>query len=65
MWSWRTAPPSCCSCLLYTSKLDAEANKNVKDEGIVSTADSKVKIMVISTNEELAIARDTLALTSK
>ena len=46
-------------------KLDAEANKNVKDEGIVSTADSKVKIMVISTNEELAIARDTLALTSK
>ncbi|MCR5083611.1 MAG: hypothetical protein K6B15_09095, partial [Parasporobacterium sp.] len=29
---------------------------------IVSTDDSKVKVLVIPTNEELMIARDTLAL---
>ena len=32
------------------------------DEAIISTADSKVKVCVIPTNEELAIARETLAL---
>ena len=29
---------------------------------LISTPDSKVKVFVIPTNEELAIARDTLAL---
>ena len=29
---------------------------------VISTPDSKVKVMVIPTNEELAIARETLAL---
>ena len=29
---------------------------------LISAADSKVKVLVIPTNEELAIARDTLAL---
>lgn len=32
------------------------------DEAIISTADSKVKVCVIPTNEELAIARETVAL---
>ncbi len=31
-------------------------------EGIISTPESKVKLCVIPTNEELAIARETLAL---
>ena len=31
----------------------------------ISAPDSKVKVWVIPTNEELAIARDTLMLTSK
>ncbi|NCC79837.1 MAG: hypothetical protein EOM07_09585, partial [Clostridia bacterium] len=31
-------------------------------ERIVSTDDSKVKVIVIPTNEELMIARDTLSL---
>ena len=44
-------------------KLDEEANDNTKGvEGTISTADSKVKVMVIPTNEELKIAQETLAL---
>ena len=47
-------------------KLDAEKNAKVRGvEAEISAPDSKVKIWVIPTNEELAIARDTLMLTSK
>ena len=42
--------------------LDEEANAIRGQEKIVSTPDSKVKVMVIPTNEELAIARETVAL---
>ena len=40
-------------------KLDKEANEVHGKEKEVSTPDSKVKILVVPTNEELAIARDT------
>jgi acetate kinase len=43
------------------AKLDPAKN-NTRDEAIISTDDSKVKICVIPTNEELVIARDTLAI---
>ena len=43
-------------------KLDAEANEKRGFDNIISTADSKVKVCVIPTNEELAIARETVAL---
>ena len=43
-------------------KVDKEANHTRGENKVISTADSKVKVMVIPTNEELAIARDTLAL---
>ncbi len=43
-------------------KLDEEANSKRGDNMIISTADSKVKVCVIPTNEELAICRDTVAL---
>ncbi|MCR5550165.1 MAG: acetate kinase, partial [Bacteroidales bacterium] len=43
-------------------KLDQEKNKLRGDERIISAADSKVKIWVIPTNEELMIAQDTAAL---
>ena len=42
--------------------LDAEANKKRGEDFVISTADSKVKVAVIPTNEELAIARETVAL---
>lgn len=40
-------------------KIDKEANKVRGGEHIISTEDSKVKVMVVATNEELMIARDT------
>ena len=43
-------------------KIDHEKDKGKRTECEVSAADSRVKIFVIPTNEELAIARDTLAL---
>lgn len=43
-------------------KLDEEANKIRGKERVISTEDSKVKILLIPTNEELMIARDTLEL---
>ncbi len=42
--------------------LDAEANKKRGDNNVISTPDSKVKVVVVPTNEELAICRDTVAL---
>lgn len=42
--------------------LDPEANKVRSEEKIISTEDSKVTVAVIPTNEELAIARETVAL---
>lgn len=43
-------------------KLDKEANKVRGKERVISTEDSAVKILLVPTNEELMIARDTLAL---
>lgn len=44
-------------------EIDAEKNSSVHgDEAEISTPDSKVKVFVIPTNEELAIARETAAL---
>ena len=48
-------------------KLDKEANKNALarkgvDEAIISTPDSKVKVLMIATNEELVIVEDTIAI---
>jgi acetate kinase len=43
-------------------KIDAEKNNIRGKEAIISTDDSTVKIMVIPTNEELMIAKETLAV---
>lgn len=52
-----------CSDLdFFGIKIDAEKNKVRGKEVDVSAADSKIKIFVIPTNEELVIARDTLEL---
>ena len=42
--------------------LDEEANGNRGKDLMISTPDSKVKVAIIPTNEELAIARETVAL---
>lgn len=46
-------------------KLDLEANKTRGKEKCISTEDSKVKIYIIPTNEELIIAKDTYELVTK
>ena len=45
-------------------KLDKEQNAKIMfgKDGIISTADSKVKVVVLPTDEELMIAQDTMAL---
>ncbi len=47
-------------------KLDEELNKTIRGKLCkISSADSKVEVWVVPTNEELLIARDTLALINK
>lgn len=42
--------------------MDAEANKARGVDTVISTPDSRVKVCIIPTNEELAICRETVAL---
>ncbi len=44
------------------AKLDPEANKVRGQDKIISSDDSKVKLLVVATDEEVMIARDTLRL---
>ena len=43
-------------------KMDAEANNTRGKETVISAADSKVKVLLIPTNEELMIAMDTASI---
>ena len=45
--------------------LDQKANKMHGEERIISTPESKVKVICIPTNEELAICRDTVEIVTK
>ena len=55
-----------CENLAYLGlKIDDQKNAIRGEEIKISTDDSKVNVYVIPTNEELAIARDTLAIISK
>ena len=52
-----------CEYLGYLGvKLDDAENEKRGEDLVISTADSKVKVMVIPTNEELRIAKETEAL---
>jgi len=52
-----------CEKLTYLGvELDIDANVVYGEERIVSTPNSKVKVLVVPTNEELKIARETLSL---
>lgn len=53
-----------CEYLGYLGvEIDDEANDVRGERRVISSANSKVKVMLIPTNEELAIARETLRLT--
>lgn len=43
-------------------KLDEEANQTRGENKVISTADSKVKVVIVPTNEELAICQETAEL---
>ncbi len=45
-------------------KIDPEKNKVHAKEAIISNNDSRVKVMVIPTNEELMIAKDTAEISA-
>ncbi|GEL12657.1 ack2 protein [Lapidilactobacillus concavus DSM 17758] len=45
------------------AKLDEKANDVMAEERIISAPDSKVKILIVPTNEELMIVRDTCKIT--
>lgn len=58
-----TSRQAICNGLKYLGiSLDQEANSKRGEAMIISTPESKTTVMVIPTNEELMIARDTLAL---
>jgi len=47
------------------AKIDKEKNKVKGVERDISASDSKVKVLIIPTNEEIVIARDTVRLVSE
>ena len=64
--SWEVREGVCTNMDFLGIKVDFELNKTVKGTlAKISTDDSNVEVWVIPTNEELLIARDTLALISK
>ena len=58
----KTGRKNICSSLAFMGvEIDDEANNVRGEERVISSPNSKVKVMLIPTNEELAIARETLA----
>ena len=47
---------------VFGIKIDKERNNIRGEEVVISSDDSKVKLLLIPTNEELMIARDTLSI---
>ena len=64
--SWEVREAVCDNMDFFGIKIDKELNKSVRGKlQKLSTPDSKVEVWIVPTNEELLIARDTLALISK
>ena len=59
----KTVRTNVCKSLGYLGvEIDEEKNSLRDDEVVISTPDSKVAVLKVATNEELMIARETLAL---
>ncbi len=64
--SWEVRERVCQNMEYFGIKIDADLNKATRGSlQKLSTPDSKTEVWVVPTNEELLIARDTLALISK
>ncbi len=56
----------CADMEYFGISIDNELNSNTRGKLVkISTPESKVEVWIVPTNEELLIARDTLALISK
>ncbi|MGN1305624.1 MAG: acetate/propionate family kinase [Oscillospiraceae bacterium] len=61
--AWEVREGVCKDMEFLGIKIDTEKNKGTRGELIkISTPDSKVEVWIVPTNEELLIARDTLAM---
>ena len=61
--SWEVRQGVCENMEYLGIKIDEELNKNTRGKLMkISTPDSKVEVWIVPTNEELLIARDTLAI---
>jgi acetate kinase len=63
--AWKARKGACEGLEFLGIKIDPEKNKVCCKEAIISNDDSKVKVMVIPTNEEWMIAKDTMEITEK
>lgn len=64
--SWEVREAVCRNMSYFGICIDEELNRSTRGKLMkLSTADSKVEVWIVPTNEELLIARDTLALISK
>ncbi|MDD5946562.1 MAG: acetate kinase [Oscillospiraceae bacterium] len=64
--SWEVREAVCKNMSFFGIEIDEALNRSTRGELMkLSTADSKVEVWIVPTNEELLIARDTLALISK
>lgn len=64
--SWEIREAVCENMEFFGIKIDKELNSSIRGKlQKLSTPDSKTEVWIVPTNEELLIARDTLALISK
>ena len=64
--SWEVRERVCTDMEYFGIKIDKALNKSTRGKLMkISTPDSKTEVWIVPTNEELLIARDTLALISK
>ncbi|MBR5373019.1 MAG: acetate kinase, partial [Oscillospiraceae bacterium] len=64
--SWEVRERVCTGMEFFGIEIDKELNKSIRGKLTkISTPNSKTEVWIVPTNEELLIARDTLALISK
>jgi acetate kinase len=64
--SWEVREQVCRNMDYFGKKIDEALNRTIRGKLTkISTPDSKIEVWIVPTNEELLIARDTLALISK
>jgi acetate kinase len=63
--AWKVRKGACEGLEFLGIKIDPEKNNSSNEETIISEDDSRVKVMVIPTNEEWMIAKDTMEIIEK